>query len=65
MSLSGGCGGPFAANPFAFPLLGIPSFPHGAQLRGGGEQLTGSTDGRRGRRLGGMRVAVTTQQSVA
>ncbi|MEV0430510.1 hypothetical protein [Micromonospora sp. NPDC050495] len=63
--LSGGCCGPFPANALAFALLGVPSFPFRAQIRGGGEQLLGGTSGRQGEHVGGMRVAVTTQQSAA
>ncbi|WP_230415928.1 hypothetical protein [Micromonospora tarapacensis] len=65
VSLPGCCGGPFPADPVAFTLLGVPSFPSGAQLRGGGEQLPGSTDGRRGGRVGAVCVAVAAQQSAA
>ncbi|MEO3748416.1 hypothetical protein ABGB21_26445 [Plantactinospora sp. B24E8] len=57
--------GPFAANPVAFALLGVPSFPFGAQVRGGGEQFPGGAGGCRGGRTGGVRVAVAAQQSAA
>ena len=63
--LPGCCGGPFAADPVAFALLSVPSFPFGAQPRGGGEQFPGGTGGCRGGRISAVCVAVAAQQPVA